>query len=212
MRLKTILFTQWRRDDEQNAVIKVLWSVIGILVFIILLLSMGWISAPSRLRVYLPPNLDHGNWIKPNDIPKSTIYAFSYQIFTALNTWTHSGTLDYQKNMNAYKNYFSSRFYQRLENDYLDRANTGALNRERILSGVSGMDYDAPLVQYMGNGTWHVDLKLHLIETVDSSLVKDVITDFPLIISRVNESIQVNPWGLIIDGYYQEPTRIKTTI
>jgi len=207
-----ILFNAWKKFDELTLTIKTLWFVIGLLVLVNFLLIIGWISAPSRLRVYLPPDLTQGALIKVNEVPKSTVYAFAYQIFTAINTWTNSGADDYKKNINAYKNYLSPKFYQELLEDCATRSTTGALGRQRLVTGVSSMGYDPKDVEILGDGTWLVNMHLKIQETVNGSVVKDVTMDYPIVISRVNASIQVNPWGLAIQGYYKDPKRIKTSI
>lgn len=207
-----MLFHAWKKFDELQLIIKTLWGVVAILVTINLLLFIGWMSAPRRLRVYLPPDLTQGALIKVDAIPKNTVYAFAYQIFTALNTWTHNGADDYKKNIQAYKNYLDPRFYQELLEDYDTRASNGSLGRERLVTGVSDMGYDPQDVHILGDGTWLVDMHLKIQETVDGSVVKEVLMDYPLIVSRVNASIQVNPWGLAIKGYDKDPTRIKTEI
>jgi integrating conjugative element protein (TIGR03746 family) len=206
------LFNVWKKFDELNLTIKCLWAVIIILALLDIFLVAGWMNSPSRMRVYLPPDLTQGAMIKPGAIPKSTIYAFGYQIFTAINTWTDEGATDYKKNLNAYKNYLSSRFYRELLEDYATRAANGSLGRQRLVTGVSNHRYSPQDVKILGDGIWLLDLHLKIQETVDGSVVKDVVMDYPLIISRIRTSIQVNPWGLAITGYNKEPRRIKTNI
>ena len=206
------IFKVWKKFDELNLTIKSLWAVIIILISLNIFLAAGWMNAPSSMRIYLPPDLTQGAMIKPGAIPKSTIYAFGYQIFTAINTWTNEGSTDYRKNLNAYRNYLSSRFYRELLEDYDTRAANGSLGRQRLVTGVSDHSYSQEDVKILGDGTWLLNLHLKIQETVDGSVVKDVVMDYPLIISRGRASIQVNPWGLAITGYNQEPTRIKTTI
>jgi len=206
------IFNVWKKFDELGLTIKSLWVVIGILVFLNIFLVFGWMRMPSRLRIYLPPDLTQGAMLKPGKIPKSTVYAFGYQIFTAINTWTDSGSSDYRKNINAYENYLSPSFYQELLEDHATRAANGSLGRQRLVTGVSGMGYSPQDVRILGDGTWLVDLHLKIQETVNGSVVKDVVMDYPLVVSRIHTSIQVNPWGLAITGYNKDPHRVKTNI
>ena len=74
------------------------------------------------------------------------------------------------------------------------------------------MGYDANAVKILSKDSWLVNLKLKIQETVNGSVVKEVIMDYPLIISRVQTSIQINPWGLVIQGYDKKPYRIQTEI
>ena len=80
------------------------------------------------------------------------------------------------------------------------------------MSGVSGMGYQPSDVKPLGNGTWQVQLHVQIVETLDGSVIKNVIMDYPLIVSRVHASIQVNPWGLAITGFNEQPYRIKTIV
>lgn len=212
MTIKTFLFNQWRHADQQHALIKSLWGVIAVLVILNLFMWLGWKSAPDRIRVYLPPDLSSGALVTPGAIPKSTIYAFTYQIFTALNTWSDNGSDDYLKNINAYKHYFSEKFYQELLKDYSRRQTNSALNRQRIMTGVTGINYDEASITVLGNDAWKLDLRLHIVETVTGTVVKDVIMDYPLRVAKINASIQVNPWGMQIMGYEGAPYRVKTNI
>jgi len=206
------VFNTWKKLDEMSLMIKSLWVVIVILMVLNVLMFMGWKSAPSKLRIYIPPNLSQGVLVSPTEVPKNTVYAFAFQIFTAINTWTNNGTKDYQNNIAAYRNYLSPSFYESLENDYQKRMANGALSRTRIMSGVSGQGYQPSDVKPLGNDTWLVNIQLQIKESVGASVVKNVIMDYPLMITRVNESIQDNPWGLSINGFSSEPYRVKTII
>lgn len=192
--------------------IKYLWIFISILIAINLFLAIGLMSAPNRLRVYLPPDLSHGAMISPKDIPKSVVYAFAFQIFTSINSWSDTGGTQYEKNISSYRNYLSASFYQALQKDNTDRAANGELSRDRIMSGASGMGYKPSDVSVLGDGTWLVNMHLQIVETLDGSVIKNVIMDYPILISRVHTAIAVNPWGLVISGFKAPPYRIKTII
>lgn len=206
------VFNAYKYFDQQQQVIKALWIFIGLLMVINIYMFIGWQSVPLHQRLYLPPDLSAGKLLKTESIPKNTIYAFGYQIFTAINTWNDSGEIDYKKNIAQYRNYLSPSFQQNLHEDYKKREASGALSRKRIMSGVSGRGYKPKLVKYLGNGTWRVDMALQIQESVSGSVVKNVIMDYPLLIERVNESIQDNPWDLVVAGFYAPPYRIKTFI
>ena len=207
-----VIFKTWKILDQQNLSIKYLWIFIGILFLVNIFLLCGLLSAPNKLRVYIPPDLSHGAMINPHHIPRATVYAFAFQIFTSINSWSDSGTLEYEKNINSYRNYLSASFYKLLQEDKNTRAENGELSRNRIMSGVSGMGYRPSDVKVLGNGSWVINMHLQIIETLDGSVIKNVIMDYPILVSRIHTSIQLNPWGLEIAGFYQSPYRIKTII
>ena len=210
--IRHFLFRQWGHKEQQSAVIQTLWKFIAVLVLLNLVMFLGWKTAPDKLRVYIPPNIERGGWLKPGVIPESTVYAFAYEIFAAVNTWTNGGEHDYRSNISAYKNYFSDKFFQKLMTDSIERSASGALTRNRVMSGVTGMGYEPVSVKSLGNNVWSVDMKLHILETVDASVVKDVIMDYTFIVSAVNESIVINPWGLQITDFGKEAERVKTNV
>ncbi len=203
-------FKAWKRIDELHMALKYQWFTIAALVIVNFIAIFHLINAPKMLHVYLPPDMSHGAVVKPNEVPKSTVYSFAFQIFTAINSWPESGTKNYNKNLNNYRNYLSSSFLQSLKEDVQNRAATGALVRSRIMSGVTGMGYRDVEVKFLGNGLWHVNIKLQIVESLDGGVLKNVIMDYPLIVRQVNESIQINPFNLVIAGFYQQPYLIKT--
>ena len=205
-------FTAWKKLDQQSIVIKQLWIFISLLVGLNLCLLLGLVTTPSRLRIYIPPDLSHGAMLKPDKMTRDTVYAFTFQIFTALNSWPDSGTKEYEKNINAYRNYLTPAFYQKLQKDKQARTRNGELMRKRIMSGVSGMGYKPSDVKVLGNGTWLVNMHLQIIETLEGSVIKNVIMDYPLVVSQIHASMQVNPWGLQIAGFNKHPYRIKTIV
>lgn len=204
------MFKAWKKFDELHLVIKVLWIFIGILVFVNVILCIGWMHAPKKMRIYIPPDLSSGALINPNEIPKASIYAFAFQIFTAVNSWPESGAQDYAKNLNSYRNYLSSSFYYALLRDLKSRQENGELNRHRIMSAATAMPYSEVDVKKLGNGVWLVNLHLQLIETLDGSVIKNVVMDYPLQVASIHTSIQLNPWGLVLTGYHGKSFRVKT--
>lgn len=208
--LKELIFTAWKKSDERNSMIKMLWYFIGLLFIANLFLANGWSSAVRNQRFFIPPDISHGVLTKANTIPDSTVYAFAFQIFSAINSWTQSGSQDYKNNIINYQNYLSPQFRQALLTDVKTRDANGALDRQRSISAVSGMGYLPSDVKNMGNGTWQVTLKLRLMETVNNAVVKDVIIDYSLLVATNTESVVVNPWGLSIVGFSANPYRLKT--
>ena len=80
------------------------------------------------------------------------------------------------------------------------------------MTGVSGMGYRPSFVTKIGDGTWHVEMNLQLLETLGGTVIKQMIVHYSLVLSRVNTTIDTNPWGLVITGFYQKTYRIKTVV
>ncbi|MCD6056242.1 MAG: hypothetical protein K0R12_1204, partial [Gammaproteobacteria bacterium] len=110
-------------------------------------------------------------------------------------------------------------FYRFLNQDHETRKREGSLSRVRTVTGISGMGFldssneDASsLVKPLSANLWIVHLKLQVVERIGDTVVKDVLIDYPITVTRVNLSIAQNPWGLALDGYASPPQRIKTIL
>ena len=205
------MFNMWKKEEYFKSLIKVLFGFVGILSILLLALMFCWNNSVRNQMFFVPPDISSGVWVKPGDVPASTVYSFASQIFTGVNSWTSSGQDDYLKNIKMFKHYISPGFYNVLSSDYKQRASNGSLDRQRIMANTAD-DYDPASVKNLGGGTWAVDLKLRIIETVDGQVVKDVIMDYPLKVAQVKTSLAFNQWGLVITGYYADPYRIKTNL
>ncbi len=210
MKILVNLFDCWKQQDKEKLHIKFLYGVAGLLLFFCCLLFWGWKSAPSRLTLYLPPDISGGVFIKADQIPPQDVYEFAFQVFGSVNTWTNDGTSDYQTLIQEYKNYFSPSFQDWLNSDYQAKAQQNALERKRYMTLVGA--YSAGDVEEVSEGTWQVKLDVEIVETVDNQVVKDVIMEYPLLVNRTDLPITSNPWGLEISGFASQPTRLQTNV
>lgn len=202
----------WRKEDADAQLIKVLKMMIGILVFVCLALCLGWISSPSRLTIYIPPDIQNGATIKAGSIPASLIYSFTYEVWQELNYWPENGEMDYKKNLVTYRPYLTQQFNAECQQEYDELKKSGQLQRIRYLQGASGAAYDSMNIKQLSSNTWEVDLKMRLTEYKNNQPVKDVDIIYPLKITRVNVSQHNNPYGLAIAGFIAEPKRLNTYI
>lgn len=206
------LFNAWKKEDQDAAMIHFLKCAIGVLLLICIGLWIGWMSAPSRLTVYVPPDLSGGVLLKHNEIPKSTVYSFAYEAWQELNYWPQSGEQDYATNLRAYAFYLTKSFQLVLQQDYADLKTAGQVDRARTLQGLADAAYDEADVKQLDANTWEVDLHMRLTETKNNQIVKDVEILYPLKVTRANFSQKYNPFGLALAGFVSEPQRIKTYI
>lgn len=207
---KLNVFDYWKQEDKYQIVIKLLSGFIGVLVLLSLLFFWGWRSAPDRLTLYLPPDISGGVFMKANQIPPQDIYEFAFQVFGSVNTWTNDGTTDYPTLIANYKDYFSPSFISWLKSDCAAKEQQNALERKRYMTLVGV--YSSGDVTAISDGSWQVNLDVEIVETVDNQVVKDVIMQYPLQVSRADLPITSNPWGLVINGFASEPTRIQTNV
>jgi len=202
----------WRKEDADLQIIKMQKGFIGILLVLSVAFFAGWMTSPSRLTLYLPPDIQNGATLKAGSIPDPLIYSFAYEVWQELNYWPDESDDDYQKNIRSYWSYLTPQFKSELMEDDTELKASGQLQRIRYLQGLSGAAYDSVNVKKLGNDTWEVDLKMRLTESKNNQTVKDVEIIYPLKVTRINISPQNNPYGLALAGFVTEPQRQKTYI
>ena len=212
MPIKNMLFDAWKKEDRDGQIVKLQKQFIFLLFGLCLLCFIGWMTAPSRLTVYIPPDISNGATLKANEIPNPLIYAFAYEVWQEINYWPQDGTEDYKNNLHAYWSYLTPNFKSDLLQDYDDLQTSGQVQRQRYLQGITGAAYDSANVKKLSDGTWEVDLQMRLTEYKNNQPVKDVEILYPLKVTRMNVSQQNNPYGLAIAGFVSEPVRLKTYI
>lgn len=202
----------WRKEDADRRVIQL--QKYGILIlFVCCLVSLiGWMTSPSRLTVYIPPDIQNGATIKVNTISSPLIYSFAYEIWQEINYWPQDGDSDYKKNIHQFWSYLTPQFKTELLTEYEDLKVSGQVQRIRFLQGLSGAAYDPVNVRKLSSDTWEVDLKMRLTEYKNNQPVKDIEILYPLKVTSTNISHRNNPYGLVIAGFVSEPKRITTYI
>jgi integrating conjugative element protein (TIGR03746 family) len=206
------LTNAWKKEDADAQIIKLQKYFISVLIVLNVALFIGWLTAPSRLTVYIPPEIQNGATLKAGSIPESLIYSFAYEIWEELNYWPDEDGEDYKKNIRTYWSYLTPRFKAELLEESANLKESGQLQRIRYLQGLSGAAYDVMNVKKLADDTWEVDLKMRLTEFKNNQAVKDVEVIYPLRITRTNVSPKNNPFGLVLDGFLTAPERLKTYI
>jgi integrating conjugative element protein (TIGR03746 family) len=206
------LFSAWKKEDKDAQLIKAQKLFIGILAALYVMTLIGWISAPSRLTIYVPPDISNGATLKANSIPSPFIYSFAFDVWQEINYWPDDGTQDYPANIHTYWSYLTPEFKSSLLQDFEDLQDGGQVQRQRYLQGMMGAAYDSINVKPLSDSTWEVDLKMRLTEYKNGQCVKDVEILYPLKVTRMAVSQQNNPYGLALAGFVTDPIRLKTFI
>lgn len=206
------LFDTWKKEDKDAQLIKAQNKFIGLLFIICVGCFIGWMTAPSRMTVYIPPDISNGATLKAGEIPSPLIYSFAYEVWQEINYWPTEGTQDYLANLHTYWSYLTPSFKSELMQDYEDLKIAGQVQRQRYLQGITGAAFEASNVKKLSDSTWEVDLKMRLTEYKNNQPVKDVEILYPVKVVRANISQQNNPYGLQIAGFAAEPVRLKTYI
>jgi integrating conjugative element protein (TIGR03746 family) len=202
----------WRKEDADAEIIRVQKISIFILLIVCAVLGLGWMRAPSRLTVYIPPDIQNGSTLKSGTVPAPLIYSFAYEVWQELNYWPVDGEHDYQKNIATYMSYMTMQFKSELLEDYAALKASGQLQRIRYLQGLNGAAYDAANIKQLSSNTWEVDLIMRLTEYKNNQPIKDIEMMYPLKVIRSSISPGHNPYGLQIAGFLSEPQRTTTYI
>jgi integrating conjugative element protein (TIGR03746 family) len=202
----------WQKEDKDAAVIKAQKTTIYIVVSFCLLFAFGWMHSPSKMTVYIPPDISNGATLKAGEIPAPLIYSFAYEVWQEINYWPTDGSNDYQNNLRGYWSYLTPSFKSDLLQDYNDLKSAGQVQRQRYMQGIAGAAYDSSLIKKISDNTWEVDLKMRLTEYKNSQPVKDVEILYPIKVTRLDVSQRYNPYGLALAGFAYEPVRLKTYI
>ena len=191
------IFQAWKKQDQDEAVIKAQRRNNVILASLCVLLTIGWMSAVTQ---------------NAGEIPKPSIYSFAYQVWQGINYWPQTGTQDYKMDIRTNWYYLSSQFQSDLLQDESDLKASSQLGRQRFMEGLAGEAYEPTSVKQLSSDTWEVDLKMRLTEYSNHQVVKDVEILYPLKVMRKNVSEKFNPYGLVLEGFVSEPQRLKVYV
>ena len=206
--------SKYRGDmDNLKSHIITLQVVIGVLILFCILFWMSANKAREVQRLYLPPDLRAGNTVTLNEIPVTTAYSFAVSIFQYLNTWLEDGAKDYPARVAELAPYISPSYKQWLKEDILRRSNRGELDRRtRTVTLINDMAYDDRRVDIINENNFVVWLDLRITETHRGVPIKSVDIRYPIRVVRSNVSPEFNPWGLMLDGFQENPSRIISTV
>jgi integrating conjugative element protein (TIGR03746 family) len=182
------------------------------LLLVVLMLGIGWWSAPRNLTIHVPPDLRSGSTRTWWDVPPESVYTFSFYIFQQLNRWPSDGEQDYPRNLHALSAYLTPACRAFLQQDYETRRSTGEL-RERVrgLYEIPGRGFGedpGKRVQVIGRDDWVVNLDVSADEYYGAEQVKRALVRYSLKVVRLDVDPERNPFGLALDCYSRAPQRI----
>lgn len=204
------------QDALANARLAIKMAVIGLVSLFILNIALiiGWHNAQQKISVYIPPQIPSSGLIqKANEIPATTVYSFAFYIWQGINYWPANGSQDYKTAIEQFSPYLTPKFKSFLIRDYNERSNQGELqSRLRNLQGLNGSSFEIKDVDYVGHDTWLVHLHMRLSEhmNMNGNSVKEVVIDYTLRVVRYEVNTKINPWGLALDGFAENPQRSQT--
>ena len=186
-------------DNEQQASRFKTRIIIGQLV-LMLIMAVGWSSAPTQISLHYPPDLRSGGSMKVGEIHESEIYLFASYILQQLNNWKENGETDYLNKISVLRSYFTPTYQAFLQQDYKERKRQGELRRRvRNWTLVADAVFEESFVEHVGKN-WLVWIDVHIQEYVNGGIVKNLVIRIPMHVVRYDVDRETNPWGLALNG------------
>lgn len=190
--------------------------ILSLRAFIVVLLCIigglirGWNNAPEDISIHIPPDLRTGSVRNIQDIPASNIYTFGLYIFQQLNRWPKDGSKDYFDQIHRLSCYITPGFKQDRLNNYDAKKSNFELNRRvRSVHEIPGQGYNNKRVYVESKNSWIAYLDLQVIEYLSGKKIKDSLLRYPLRVVRYDVDPECNPWGLALDGFAEDASRLE---
>ncbi len=196
--LRNVLLAKDVTIDRQTLCIAGLLLVIFGLIGVIVLKQ-------NDFTCHIPPVIDQGAVIKPDQIAPASAYVFAQAVWRTLNTWKTSGVDDYRKAIDQVDGqcYVSEGFKRWLDRNYAQKQGS-ELNRTRDVA--LELNYDPSQVRTISNNRFLVTLDMQVIERVNGSEIKNIRIRYPLTV--VADQRPCNQFGMRIEGFASQPTRL----
>jgi len=193
----------------QREAIRALWVAVGVALLCAVLMAVGWMTAPSTLRIHIPPELSAGAMVAPDDPQPPHVYTFALYLWQQLYRWPADGGRDYPERIERHTDFLTPRCREDLRRDHEERRRQRQLGgRQRAVWEIPGRGYEPERVYAQGAGAWVVLLDLHVEETILGEPVKTRLASYPVRVVRYRVDPERNPWGLAIDCLAGKPEPI----
>jgi len=198
----------WNKFAQDLRVIKILVAANCAQFIAILGLLICLMTIPTRMVVYIPPDLSNGATLHINQASDSQIGDFSMYTWQVLNDWQDNGSVDAPRNLQEFGAFVSPEFYYKLNDQIKSMEENGELQgRVKEIEPVEGV---APQVTKVSEGRWNVILTVREKEYVNGVLIKDKEIQYPLRVKSYTGNFQLNPQSLQFDGFFSDPQILKT--
>lgn len=198
-----------------------------LLMFINILLSgialfaiLGLNHVPSNMTFYVPPAIpENGIKLKSGEIPKATIYSFTYYVWQSLQTWLDNGENDYKNNLEKFSPYLTENFRNQLANEVTSLDSQGMLLHHEQTSFDATQDgFNPNNVTYLGHDTWLVHLVMRTVNRISidkdggslssTHIVRDATTSYVFKVIKTASVSSSNRWQLQLAGFAISPKTI----
>ena len=195
----------------KNQAIRVLWCAFLFAAGLAIFNGVGWMRAPEKIRIHVPPDLSSGAVLRPGAPGKGDVYTFAYYIWQQLYRWERNGAKDYKANIHALQHYLTPECFQDRLDDYDARNRVQELaRRARTVTEIPGRGFSNKRVVVRARGAaWRVYMDLHITETMLGEPVKTRLVNYPIRVVSYEVDPERNPFGLAIDCLADKPRAIE---
>ncbi|WP_305845355.1 DUF2895 family protein [Photobacterium leiognathi] len=201
----------YRYTDEVNEHIKTLRIGGLILSAVIAFGGVCYYRFPSTILLYNTPNVTGGETRTIEQVPAFSVYSFALYVMQQVY---NTGDLDtgIDKNIIAYSSFISPEFQQQLKiKNKIDKqkaiAVKGVTQEVREMSDVR---FNDDQIFQLSPSKWVVYLDLEVVDRLNGQIIKDADIRYPVVVEKADFNPTLNPIGLRLTGFYQDPTRINS--
>jgi len=205
--------------DNLWAVIRIMGLVMVVLGAVIAFQSYAFRDAGKVEFVDIPAHSIGGTVARvvPGVMHKTTVYDFTERTFQSLHRWKYDGSIEYDKNIDKFKDVLTPEYMAFLRRDHKRRLGNNVSSELRgrtrmMLPLLTGWDEDRVKVVATHDGkpsAWVVLLDMELIEKLKGQDVKHLYLRYPIRVALLNADRIGNPWFLALDGYQDEPQKLS---
>ncbi|MXY64074.1 MAG: TIGR03746 family integrating conjugative element protein [Gammaproteobacteria bacterium] len=199
--------------ETVRAINRALLIIILCLAAALIALSVALMSSRDWITVYVPPDITRGSFITAGTPSPATVYGFAAITLQGLYHWPADGEKDYLASIDSQAPYLTPAFRRQLMEDHARLSNRAGINelkgRGRALFPIPDRLYSPDRITWVGDGVWSVTLEFRLLETIESTQVKDISIRYELRVVQSDVDPSGNVWGLQLDGFLREPVRIS---
>jgi integrating conjugative element protein (TIGR03746 family) len=174
--------------------------IIGLLFLLLAFLGIGLWRIPTLFNVFVPPDLTRPQFVRPNEIPTSYVYAFAKLLMEALNYCPEDCARDYGRNLAGLRHFLTPSCYQDLA---MHRERNGSLYefRSRKLLPAGDEVFNPEKVTRLDHNVWEVRVEYLLEEHVKGVETRNRRYHYPVRVVRYDVPVERNPYQLAFDCY-----------
>jgi len=189
--------TAWGQSQQE---LRFRNRIIGLLFLLLAFLGIGLWRMPRLLNVYVPPDLTRPQFVRPNEISPSYVYAFAKLVMEALNYCPEDCGRDYGRNLAELRDYLTPSCRADLQMHRERNASVYEFRTRKLLP--AGDEIFAPeKVTRLDPNVWEVQIEYLLEEHVKGIETRNKRYHYPVRVVRYDAPLAKNAYQLAFDCY-----------